>query len=220
MQLAREIEQMSGQELPVPVYFQEFISRVVTAVGARAGVAWLLVSLDLPGVWIQNFRNHAGFYEQYSRTYLSWLVVNPIELALAIGTPVFLYAVSTWLSGTKGSLRTGRSLASFRLWCFVTLAVLWLSGKNSGEAARLWLFLMPWLLWVCGREPEIKAKIVNGPGQNSSISDSAISFTDAAIIDRVAPLPIINGIGFFLCLFFSSYSFLREASLSNFTPRP
>jgi hypothetical protein len=42
MQLAREIEQMSGQELPAPVYFQEFLTRVVTAVGARAGVVWLL----------------------------------------------------------------------------------------------------------------------------------------------------------------------------------
>ena len=47
----------------------------------------------------------------------------------------------------------------------VTLLILWLSGKTSGEAARLWIFLMPWLLWVCGREPEISAKIVNGPGQ-------------------------------------------------------
>ncbi len=124
-----------------------------------------LTSLDLPAVWMQNLRNHAGFYEKYSRTYSSWLVINPIELALAAGTPIFLFAVSTWLSGTKGSLRSGRSLASFRLWCFVTLAVLWLSGKNSGEAARLWIFLLPWLLWVSGREPEITAKIVNGPGQ-------------------------------------------------------
>jgi len=42
MQLAREIEQLSGQELPAPTYFQEFLTRVVTAVGARAGVVWLL----------------------------------------------------------------------------------------------------------------------------------------------------------------------------------
>ena len=42
MQLAREVEQMSGQELPAPVFFQEFLTRVVTAVGARAGVVWML----------------------------------------------------------------------------------------------------------------------------------------------------------------------------------
>ena len=141
---------------------------VAAALGMFAvltGWAYWIASLNLPAVWLQNLRNHAGFYEQYARTYSSWLLVNPIELALAIGTPVFLFAVSTWLSGTKGSLRSGRSLASYRLWCLVTLLVLWLSGKNSGEAARLWIFLMPWLLWVCAREAEITAKIVNGPGQ-------------------------------------------------------
>lgn len=137
----------------------------LTTFAALVGLAAWSTSLDLPAVWLQNFRNHAGFYSQYPRTYSAWLLVNPIELALSIGTPVFLFAVSAWLSGTKGSLRSGRSLASFRLWCLVTLLVLWLSGKNSGEAARLWIFLMPWLLWVAGREAEIAAKIVNGPGQ-------------------------------------------------------
>lgn len=129
------------------------------------GLAWWVSSLDLPSVWMQNFRNHAGFYAKNTRTYSLWLLVNPLELALAAGTPVFLFAVSSWLTSTKGSLRSGRSLASFRLWCFVTLLVLWLTGKNSGETARLWIFLIPWLLWVSGREPEITAKIVNGPGQ-------------------------------------------------------
>lgn len=42
MQLAREIEQMSGQEMAPPVFFQEFLTRVVTAIGARAGIVWLL----------------------------------------------------------------------------------------------------------------------------------------------------------------------------------
>ncbi|HLQ44375.1 MAG TPA: hypothetical protein VK137_06585, partial [Planctomycetaceae bacterium] len=125
---------------------------------------WLW-SLDLPAVWLQNFRNHAAFYAKYSRTYSSWLLVTPLELVFAVGAPVFVMAVSTWLGSTRGSLKSGRSLASFRLWCFVTLAILWLSGKNSGEAARLWIFLLPWLLWVSGREQQIAAKIVIGPGQ-------------------------------------------------------
>lgn len=152
--------------------FKSRAKRLAACVGAAlgsftalTGLAYLTSSLNLPAVWLQNLRNHAGFYEQYTRTYSSWLIVNPMELALAIGTPVFLFAVSTWLSRTKGSLRSGRSLVSFRLWCLVTLVVLWLSGKNSGEAARLWIFLMPWLLWVCGHEEEVTAKIVNGPGQ-------------------------------------------------------
>lgn len=141
------------------------VAAALASFAAQVGLAYWTSSLDLPAVWLQNLRNHAGFYEQYSRTYSSWLLVNPIELALAIGTPVFLFAVTNWLTSTKGCLRSGRSLASFRLWCLATLLILWLSGKNSGEAARLWIFLMPWLLWVCGREPEVRAKIVNGPGQ-------------------------------------------------------
>ena len=42
MQLAREIEQLSGQELPPQQFFQEFLTRVVAAIGARAGGVWLL----------------------------------------------------------------------------------------------------------------------------------------------------------------------------------
>ena len=145
---------------------------VLTSLAAFAVLTWLahwLYSLDLVTVWTQNLRNHAAFYEKFAksdpRTYSKWLLVNPLELALAAGTPVFLMAVSTWLSSTHGCLKSGRSLASFRLWCFVTLVILWLSGKNSGEAARLWIFLLPWLLWVAGREQKVAAKIVTGPGQ-------------------------------------------------------
>lgn len=133
------------------------------------GFVWWKWSLELPAVWLQNFRNHAAFYvkmkESMPRTYSAWLSINPLELALAAGTPITLLAISSWLVGTRGCLRSSQSLASFRLWCLVTIVVLWLSGKNSGEAARLWIFLMPWLLWVAGRESEVVAKIVNGPGQ-------------------------------------------------------
>ena len=26
--------------------------------------------------------------------------------------------------------------------------LLWLTGKNSGEAARLWILFLPWLVWL------------------------------------------------------------------------
>ena len=100
---------------------KELVQCVVAALATFAvfvGLTWWLYSLDLPSVWMQNFQNHAGFYAKYPRTFLSWLLVNPIELALAAGTPVFLFAASSWLTSTKGCLRSGRSLASFRLWCF------------------------------------------------------------------------------------------------------
>ena len=34
---------------------------------------------------------------------------------------------------------------SLLAWC-----LLWLTGKNMGEAARLWIFLMPWIIWSAG----------------------------------------------------------------------
>ncbi len=42
MQLAREVEQMSGEDVPPNIFFQEFLTRVVTAIGARAGAVWLM----------------------------------------------------------------------------------------------------------------------------------------------------------------------------------
>lgn len=42
IKLAREIEQMSGQDIPANVFFQEFLNRVVMAIGARAGAVWML----------------------------------------------------------------------------------------------------------------------------------------------------------------------------------
>ena len=42
MQLAREVEKLSGEEIPPNVFFQEFLVRVVTAIGAKAGAVWML----------------------------------------------------------------------------------------------------------------------------------------------------------------------------------
>lgn len=42
MQLAREIERMSGEEIAPDVFFREFLSRVVVAIGAKAGAVWIV----------------------------------------------------------------------------------------------------------------------------------------------------------------------------------
>lgn len=42
MQLAREIERMSGENHPPNIFFQEFLNRVVMAIGARSGAVWML----------------------------------------------------------------------------------------------------------------------------------------------------------------------------------
>ncbi len=111
----------------------------------------LWTDCHLGRVWWWNYHNHGGFYEQYPRTYWKWLLVNPWELTWAAGVPVVAVAIRGGMRLlADGGLRaavahplSGRFLACLTVWI-----LLWISGKNMGEAARLWLFLMPWLLWM------------------------------------------------------------------------
>jgi hypothetical protein len=64
MQLAREVEQMSGQDLAPPVFFQEFLIRVVTAIGARAGVVWMLDESNRLGLLAQVNLDQTGLRER------------------------------------------------------------------------------------------------------------------------------------------------------------
>lgn len=106
---------------------------------------WLSTGCNLISVWIYNYQNHAGFYEQFPRTYWAWLLVNPFELSFAAGLPITLLA----LFGLVRAIRNPRSVGHGpALACLTTWSLLWLSGKNMGEAARLWIFLMPWLVWT------------------------------------------------------------------------
>lgn len=114
---------------------------IASAVFAALTLAtYLALDLNLIAVWRWNFRNHAAFYEEFQRTYWKWLLINPLELAMAVGLPAVVAAV-------LGSIRQPAS-TSIALPIAVVIALLWLSGKNSGEAARLWLFLMPWIVWL------------------------------------------------------------------------
>ncbi len=107
---------------------------------------WLLGHINLLAVWQLNLRNHATFYDHYTRTYWKWLLANPIELVFAIGAPLAVAAVVGFRSSIAGGWRT-RAMGPF--WCLTaTWLVLWLSGKNMGEAARLWLIFMPWVVWL------------------------------------------------------------------------
>jgi hypothetical protein len=116
--------------------------------------------LNLLSVWVWNYRNHAGFYAEYSRTWWKWLLVNPLELLFAVGAPLLLLAIiggwSLWRNvaaqpnpldpaGAR-SLPPGVIRAAC---CGLAIGViLWLSGKNSGEAARLWILFFPGVLWL------------------------------------------------------------------------
>ncbi len=64
MQLAREIEQMSGQNLPPQIYFQEFLNRVVMAIGARAGAVWMIEDTGRLGLAAQVNLDQTGLRER------------------------------------------------------------------------------------------------------------------------------------------------------------
>lgn len=113
----------------------------LAAFGVWTAVVWWLFDLALPVVWLANLRNHAGFYDVYPRSWGGWLLVNPWELALSLGGPVVVCAV--WSVISRGAWRSPTVLATL-----VVAGLLWLSGKNSGEAARLWEFQTGWWLLV------------------------------------------------------------------------
>ncbi|MES2792713.1 MAG: hypothetical protein V4719_24080 [Planctomycetota bacterium] len=120
----------------------------------------LTTGCNLPEVWSGNYRNHAGFYTQFPRTYWKWLLVNPLELCLAAGLPLMVLAVSSVFLVRKNP----RAATSGPLWMsLLTWSLLWLTGKNMGEAARLWVFLMPWIIWSAGSGWEVMIG-TNEPG--------------------------------------------------------
>ncbi|WP_339742565.1 hypothetical protein [uncultured Rubinisphaera sp.] len=104
----------------------------------------LIVKLNLWTVWRLNLQNHATFYDHNTRTYLSWLIVNPLELIFTLGPAVSILVLGTVWTNLRQRVRTPATawtLAVFFVW-----SLLWLSGKNMGEAARLWIFLTPLFL--------------------------------------------------------------------------
>ncbi len=134
----------------VIVLAPEVVSRrkagLILAVGAGflivTALGWAVTGADPVTVWTWNLRNHARFYVEYPRTYLAWLVVNPIELAIALGLPATVWCII--------GLKSPRSVP-WSSWA--TVAVLFLLnvvGRNMGEVARLWMLFLPPLLPAAG----------------------------------------------------------------------
>lgn len=127
--------------------------RVATEVGAvGAAVLGFLIPLgvvsawggaNLFAIWVQNLSNHALFYAHHTRSFGAWLAVNPLEAAFALGMPLACLVVVGALRGVRQRLVSPLAFAHTIAWGSVW-AILWLSGKNMGEAARLWIFLAPW----------------------------------------------------------------------------
>ena len=128
---------------------------VMAAIVATPVVATTVFSVatdcNMLTVWSTNLMNHNDFYKEYTRTAWKWMIVNPVELAVAVGLPLSLAALAGCGIGSFATdlRRTSRTLAiDVSAAILVTIVVLWLSGRNSGEAARLWCFLTPWLLFL------------------------------------------------------------------------
>ena len=110
---------------------------------------------DLLHVWQMNLENHAAFYSQSPRSWATWLAVNPIELAMAVGLPMALLSiVALYQLATDSPASEARRFNNgqlFTIACVSTWILLWLSGKNMGEAARLWCFVTPWFAMIAAQ---------------------------------------------------------------------
>ncbi|MEK6258936.1 MAG: hypothetical protein AABP62_10005 [Planctomycetota bacterium] len=141
----------TGEASTVGGWFGTLPLRCVIAAAAGFAAPTLLLGwlarVNLIAVWWLNYQNHAGFYQQYARTYWKWLLVNPVELSFAAGVPVVLLAAASVVSLGKER----RSALAMAAWSMLFVwGTLWLTGKNSGEAARLWIVFLPWLVWLAG----------------------------------------------------------------------
>ena len=179
---------------------------LLVAIGAVAFLAatfalWVAYDVNLFNVWRWNVVNHSAFYDKFDRSYWKWVLVNPLELSLAVGLPVMLLAIAGCRRavGQSGSWRG--CWCSARLGpcvcCMMTIGLLWLSGKNSGEAARLWLFLMPWLIWLAA---DMFARPVDvGEGKQtapvSAVSMGALAVIALQAIVCIATVTRVTGFG-------------------------
>lgn len=112
-------------------------------VASGVAIFWLVWDVNLLNVWRLNFVNHGAFYAHNPRTWWKWLLVNPLELGVAVGPVVAVLGLVGAVRNLREPLRSPLPFSVLIVW-----AALWLSGKNMGEAARLWIILMPWLLVV------------------------------------------------------------------------
>lgn len=134
------------RQLLMPVsLWKPLLGGIFAVVGLTFAVSHFC-EVNLLKVWVHNYHNHAEFYAQFPRTMWKWWLVNPLELTFAAGVPVvFLAATSvSRLFRSRGEAwRQPLVVSLLAVW-----TLLWLSGKNSGEAARLWNPLLPVLLVV------------------------------------------------------------------------
>ncbi len=118
-----------------------------------AGLAgWLLPVAVLYGVagynsfvvWWACWEGNARFNALTQRSYWTWLWLNPLEFAIALGVPTACLFGRRALGQVWGRLRKGwRGGDWMTLLVLGLLVALDVLGANRGEVPRLWMFLMP-----------------------------------------------------------------------------
>lgn len=99
------------------------------------------LGLNLIEVWRINLTKHAGFYEAMPRSYLPWVIADPVEFAIVSGPGLFLAA--TIYIVTRAWRKDAPAVDQLLVVWLTLLVFLDLSGRNRSEVARLWLFLSP-----------------------------------------------------------------------------
>jgi methylthioxylose transferase len=105
-------------------------------------LGWAITGADPVTIASWNLHHHARFYDEYPRTYRLWLVVNPIETAIAVGLPSVVWCALGLLAVRSVPLSVWSTL--------IVLVLVNLIGRNLGEVARLWILFMPLLLVAAG----------------------------------------------------------------------
>ena len=107
--------------------------------------------MNLFAVWWQNYQNHAEFYQHFPRSYWPWFGANAVETFFAVGAPICVLTAAAvhrqWKDRKTAPISSWGPYVAF----LAMMAVLWISGKNRGEAARLWLVVFPYFVWISAR---------------------------------------------------------------------
>jgi methylthioxylose transferase len=110
---------------------------------AVVALAWLATGADPVVIWRWNLRHNARFYEGGRRSYLIWLFINPVELAIAAGLPMVVWCLTGVIADRRCVPRAAWST-------LIVLTITNLAGRNMGEVARLWMIFLPPLFTAAG----------------------------------------------------------------------
>jgi hypothetical protein len=112
---------------------------------AALALLWVFLRFNALATWWECLRSNARFNRVTGRSYLPWVLYNPVDFLMFLGvglSALLLLAVAGVLRGVKAWRRWDPMTLGLVV-LVLALVALDVSGMNTGEVARLWLFLMP-----------------------------------------------------------------------------